>query len=145
MSESNTMVSLRAWLRTCPAIAQTQRFGVDYMREDAGQYALYAAPSTIATRENVLGEEIPQKNQTLNFTFASRVPFGADSIQNAENLAFFQAVTEWIIQQNNERNFPEIAEGRVRSIVPTLTAYAAEAGDDTAMYQIQIRLNYRRT
>lgn len=145
MSESNTMTSLRAWLRTCPAIAQSQRFGVDYMREDAGQYALYAAPSPIATRENVLGEEVPREIQTLNFTFASREAFGADSVQNAENLAFLQFVTEWIIQQNNNKNYPEIEEGRVRSIMPTLTGYASEAGDDTATYQIQIRLTYRRT
>ena len=145
MSESNTMESMRAWLRTCPAIIQTLRFGVDYLRENAGEYALYAAPSTIAMRENVLGEEVPQQTQQLNFTFASREPFGADSQRNAQNLAFFTAVTEWILQQNAEKNFPEITEGRVRSIVPTLTGYAADASDDTATYQIQIRLIYRRT
>ena len=145
MSDVNTVENLRAWLRQCPSIAQTHRFGVDYLRSSVGEYALYAVPSTIATHENVLGEEVPNSVQTQNYTFASRNPFGADSVQNLENLAFYQEVIDWIIQQNAVKNFPEIAEGKVRSIVPTLTGFAADAGDDTAMYQIQIKMTYKRS
>ena len=49
-----------------------------------------------------------------------------------------------MIEQNNARNFPHMEEGRVTAIVPTLTAYPAQVGSDSAKYQIQIQITYRR-
>lgn len=49
-----------------------------------------------------------------------------------------------MIEQNNARNFPRMEEGRVTAIVPTLTAYPAQVGSDSAKYQIQIQITYRR-
>jgi hypothetical protein len=117
---------------------------VDYLAENPTEYAVYAVPSAIVYRENVLGEEIPADIQTINFIFASKESYGADVVQNLANLGFYDEVTMWILEQNRVRNFPKISEGRVRSIVPTLTAYPAEIGSDAAKYQIQIRVTYRR-
>lgn len=116
---------------------------MDYLAKEPTEYAIYSVPSTISYHENILGEDIPDSIQTLNFIFASKQPYGADIQQNLENLAFYQDVVAWIIEQNTARNFPEISEGKVKSIVPTLTAYPAEIGSDTAKYQIQLKLTYR--
>lgn len=144
MQTVNSAEALRTWLRQCPALSPNNRFRVDYLAENPTEYAVYAVPSAIVYRENVLGEEIPADIQTINFIFASKESYGADVVQNLANLGFYDEVTMWILEQNRVRNFPKISEGRVRSIVPTLTAYPAEIGSDAAKYQIQIRVTYRR-
>ena len=118
----NNTEQIRAWFRTCPAILHSNRFRIDYLSENPTEYAIYASPSTITYHENVLGEEIPDAIQTLNFIFASKESFGADVQQNLANMGFYDAVVAWVIEQNALRNFPEINGGRIKSIVPTLTA-----------------------
>lgn len=136
---------LREWLRECPALASGNRFRVDYLSEASTEYTLNASPSSLSYRENILGERVLQDNQYINYVFAARVPYGAEVTQNLQNLEFFRQVTAWIIEQNNTGNFPEISEGRVTAITPTLSAYPVTIGSAAAKYQIQIRIDYRRT
>lgn len=142
-SKTNTEL-LRDWFRTCPALSKSNRFRVDYLAESPTEYAIYASPTTITYHENIWGEEIPDDIQTLNFIFASKEQYGADIQQNLANLGFYDAVICWVIEQNSARNLPRINEGTVKSIVPTLTQYVAEVGSDSAKYQIQLKLTYRR-
>lgn len=144
MPEINNVEQLRDWFRTCPAISDKNRFRVDYLSESPTEYAIYATPSTISYKENVLGEEIPNAIQTLNFIFASKESYGADVQQNLANMGFYDDVVLWVIEQNAKRNFPQINGGRVKSIVPTLTAYPAQIGSNSAKYQIQLRMTYKR-
>ncbi len=143
MPELNSTEQLRKWFRTCPILNAKSRFHVDYLAKEPTEYAIYSVPSTLSYHENILGEDVPDSIQTLNFIFASKQPYGADARQNLANLAFYQGIVAWVIEQNAARNFPEISEGKVKSIVPTLTAYPAEIGSDSAKYQIQLRLTYR--
>lgn len=142
--EVNNAEQLREWFKSCPALAPGNRFRIDYLAEDPTEYAIYAVPSQLNYRENVLGEEIPLPIQTVNYIFASKESYGADVEQNLANLGFYDEVVAWIIEQNVQRNFPTINEGRVKSIVPTLTAYPVQIGSDSAKYQIQLRMTYRR-
>ena len=144
MSDINSIEKLRDWFRECPAILRGNRFRVDYVAEKPTEYAIYAVPSTLRYHENILGEEVPDDIQTQNFIFASKENYGADIEQNLANIKFHQDVTDWIIEQNATRNFPQWNDGRVTSIVPTLTAYPAQVGSSTAKYQIQLRITYRR-
>lgn len=125
-------------------LSASNRFRVDYLSESPTEYAIFAVPTSINFHENVLGESVPDDTQTINYIFASKEQFGADVEQNLANLGFYQDVVEWIIQQNSARNLPRINEGRVTSIVPTLTQYPVEPGADSARYQIQLKLTYRR-
>jgi hypothetical protein len=143
--ELNNAEQLRAWFRTCPALMPGNRFRVDYLAENPTEYALYAVPSQINYREKVLGEESPAGIQSVNYIFASKESYGADVEQNLANLGFYDEIVAWVIAQNAVRNFPAINEGRIKSIVPTLTAYPIEVGSDTARYQIQLRITYKRS
>lgn len=136
---------LREWFQDCPALAKNSRFRMDYLAESPTEYALYAVPSQINYRENILGEEVPVDIQTINYIFASKESYGADVEQNLANLGFYDEVVKWILTQNADRNFPTLNEGRVKSVVPTLTAYPVQIGSDVAKYQIQIKITYRRT
>jgi len=142
--ELNNAERLREWFCGCPALMANSRFNVDYLPENPTEYSLFAVPSEIAYRENVLGEMIPRDIQTIDWIFASKESYGPDVEQNLANLGFYDEVTAWIIEQNAQRNLPSMNEGRIRSIVPTLTAYPVEPGSDVARYQIQIRITYRR-
>lgn len=140
----NNAEQLRAWFRGCPALASGNRFRMDYLAENPTEYALFAVPSQINYRENVLGEEVPLDIQSVNYIFASKESYGADVVQNLANLGFYDEVVAWILEQNAKRNFPQINEGRIKSIVPTLTAYPIQIGSDAAKYQIQLKITYRR-
>lgn len=143
-TSSSIVEALQAWFRTCPRLTSGAKVGVDWLPDEPLEYAIYATPTTIRTRENVLGEEVPLDIQTQNFIFASKERFGADIGQNLNNQAFYESIIAWIWEQNERRNLPQIPNGTVKSIVPTLTAFIAEAGADTARYQIQLKLTYRR-
>lgn len=144
MPDINNTEAMRLWFRQCPAISKANRFRADYLAESPTEYAVFSVPSMLRSSENILGETVILADQTQNFIFASKEVYGADIQQNLANLAFYQEVTEWIIQQNNEGNFPEWDGGEVKAILPTLTAYPAQVGSNVAKYQIQIRVDYRR-
>ena len=140
---SETITNLRNWFRSCPELKTGKKVGVDYLSESPTEYAIYAVPSTLKTHENILGEEVLDDIQTVNYIFASKEVYGADARQNMANLEFYQRVGDWIIKQNAEGNFPEWA-GTIKSILPTLTAYPAKVGSSAAKYQIQMKITYRR-
>lgn len=144
MPTVNNVEHLRKWFRTCPLLSPDNHFRVDYLAEEATEYALYAVPSNIVYHENVLGEHVPNDIQSLNFIFASKENYGANELQNIANYGFYQDITDWIVEQNSLRKLPCVNEGRVLSVVPTLTQYVAIPGTNSAKYQIQIKLTYRR-
>lgn len=141
---NNRYAQLRAWFRTCPVLNKKFHLRVDYSADTPTEYAIYALPSTIAYRENVLGEMIPNDIQEINFIFASNEYWGADEKQNLENHTVYQEIVAWVNEQNALQNFPKIPEGRVKSIVPTLTQYVTEVSANTARYQIQLKMSYKR-
>ena len=138
----NNAENLRTWLRTCPTVAATNRFGADYMGENAVEYGVFSVPSSYKFTENILGEQYPSFRQEQNFVFASKNPYGSDSTQNLENLAFWQDIVKWIWQQNRSGNFPAWDDGKVVAIMPTITGAMISAGSNVARYQIQLRVTY---
>ena len=139
---TNNAGAVRAWLRTCPDVERARVFGADYLGDEES-YSLDVTPTALKYRENILGEMVLRETQEQNFVFASRELYGDQFQQNLSNLAFFQAVSAWIIQQNNARNFPSWEGGEVTAIVPTLSAYPIAMGSAFARYQIQIKVTYR--
>ena len=143
MSEPiNNTASMRTWLRSCPQIERARLLGADYLGDEES-YSLDVTPTALKYQRNILGEDLLREEQEQNFVFASREAYGADYRQNLDNLAFFQAVAKWVIDQNNARNFPDWEGGEVVAIVPTLSAYPITMGSAYARYQIQIKVTYR--
>ena len=139
----NRIEAMRQWFRTCPLLTGS-RVGVNYIGEKPTSFAVIASPSSIATHENVLGEDVPNEMQQLNFTFAATDSYGADIAVNAGVQKLYDDIVQWILDKNAAKDFPEIDLGTVKSITPTLTAYPSQVGTDTAVYRIQLKLIYRR-
>ncbi len=142
MNTINNAGAVRAWLRNCPEVVRARAFGADYLGEKES-YSLDAVPTALKYVENILGDYTLRETQEQNFVFASRELYGDQFQQNLDNLAFFQAVSAWIIDRNNARDFPEWDGGEVVAIVPTLNAYPIAMGSAFARYQIQIKVTYR--
>lgn len=144
MAETSTTENVRAWLRTCPVIPNNVRFNVDFMEDAPVQYALYSSPTTMDYGTDVLGEVYVKPIQELNYIFQALFYYSKDIRQNLDNLDFFTKVVDWIYQQNARKNFPQIAQGKVLSIMPTLSPYVYDADSDSGRYQIQLKIRYRR-
>lgn len=142
MSES-AIESIRQWFRGCPLLTG-ERVGVNYIGEKPTSFAVIASPSSIVTHQNVLGEDVPNDEQQLNFSLAATDSYGADIAANASTQKLYDDIVQWILDQNIARNLPQIPVGKVRSITPTLTAYPSQVGADTAVYRIQLKVIYRR-
>lgn len=136
--------AIRNWFRECPCLQKGNRFGIDYLSADPTEYAIYLSPSALASFVDITGEVCVRPVQELNFVFASREKHPSDVLQALANHGFYNGVIDWIIQQNKDQNFPEISEGSVISIMPSLTQYLFEAGANSGRYQISCKLKYRR-
>ena len=144
MSVVNTVENIRAWFLTCPTVSEILMFGVDYLGSKATECAIYALPSTLKYTEDVIGTITYNKRQVRSFVLAVRFPFSDDAQRNLENLKFFDVVQQWMYEQNELKNFPEIEEGAVVSIIPTKTQCVVSANADSADYQLQFSITYDR-
>ena len=106
MPTTNNMDSIREWLRTCPAVAQGVPFGADYLGDDPEKFALVSVTSLTRTKENIIGETIQLPDQQQAFSLDYRAPFSADPETNLATIDLFQAIHDWIMEQNNAGNFP---------------------------------------
>ena len=141
MARINNAEALRDWLRTCPEIDRTAAFSVDFLGDQAG-YALCAAPSELAWRENILGEAKPAPMQRTDYWLDARMPVGADAGQGLDNLAHWQAMASWIAAQSAAGRLPDWESGRVTAVLPAVSAAPVEAGADMARYRLRLRVEY---
>lgn len=139
-----TVEAIRSWFRQCPAIQKGNRFGIDNLTADPTEYAIYLSPSNLATGIDVTGEVFVKSVQEQTFVFASREKHPRDVLQALANHGFYEEVITWMLRQNKARNFPEIPNGSVIAIVPSLTQYLFEAGANSGRYQISCKMKYRR-
>ena len=142
--DENKVEQLRKWLRLCPYLQKSSAFRVNYLGAEEVEYALTQVPSLIRYRRNVLGEEEPLSTQTEQFSLQLRLPYGKDIQENMRCTAWCQQILEWIIAQCQPQRYPEFRDGRVLSIVPTLSPYVAQAGQGTAGYEIMLQVTYER-
>ena len=139
-----TVEALRDWFRQCPLLESGNRFGVDNLHADPTEYAIFMTPSSLATAVDITGEVYVKSVQERTFVFASREKHPSDMLQALANHGFYDGVISWIIQQNKLKNFPELPDGSVIYIMPSLTQYLFEAGANSGRYQISCKMKYRR-
>lgn len=134
--------SLRDYIRTCPhldAFNNAIKVNVNYLESDTDTYSIEEVPIEPIVKRYVNGDSIRQ----YAFIFTSREPYGVDVLQNIDNSGFYEKFAEWIETQNNNEIFPLLDDGlEVLEIKVTSTGYAFAVTEDTAQFQIQLRLKY---
>lgn len=136
--------SLRNYIRTCPHLDTFNnaiRVNVNYLEPYADTYSIEEVPIEPILKQYVNGDSIRQ----YAFIFTSRKPYGVDVLQNIDNSGFYEKFAEWIEKNNNNDIFPLLDNGlEPLEIKVTSTGYAFAVTEDTAQYQINLRLKYFR-
>lgn len=129
---------VRDFVLTFPALDENGCLYVDYLGDKAIEYAVEAVPCNPVYRQYTDGGCMKQ----FLFLFASREYYSADVNQCIENLAFYENFANWIRQKNLSGDFPDL-DGREPAAIEVLTGgYAFDADENTARYQMQLRLLY---
>lgn len=133
---------LRNYIRKCPHLGTFNnaiRVNVNYLEPHADNYSIEEIPIEPILKEYVNGDSIRQ----YAFIFTSREPYGADVLQNIDNSGFYEKFAEWVEQNSDDGIFPKLDNNlEPLEIKVTSTGYAFAVTEDTAQFQIQLRLKY---
>lgn len=134
--------ALRDYIRTCPHLDTFNnaiKINVNYLEPETDTYSIEEVPIEPILKTYVNGDSIRQ----YAFIFTSREPYGVDVLQNIDNSGFYEKFADWIENQNNNEIFP-LLTNRLEplEIKVTSTGYAFAVTEDTAQFQIQLRLKY---
>ena len=147
MSEAKpTIAALRAWLKTCPLIADEQEatgaaFRIAGLDEEATAFSIEDSPTDPVTAVFFSG-----RNLAKSYIFVSRRDYSeAQSVQIA-NSGFFEQLTDWVLAQNDCGHLPDLSEcGRDKqslSVSVTSTGYIVTSSAGSCRMQMQLRLTY---
>lgn len=133
---------LRDYIRNCPHLDTFNnaiKVNVNYLEPQADTYSIEEVPIEPILKRYVNGDSIRQ----YAFIFTSREPYGADVFQNIDNSGFYEKFADWVENQDDNEIFPLLDNGlEPISIEVTSTGYAFAVTEDTAQFQIQLRLKY---
>lgn len=133
--------SIRNYIRTCPHLDTYNnaiKVNVNYLEPNADTYSIEEIPIDPIVKKYINGDTVRQ----YAFIFASREPYGSDVLQNIDNSGFYEKFADWIEDNNDNGILPVLENLESLGIEVTSTGYAFAVTEDTAQYQIQLRLKY---
>ncbi|HUM44086.1 MAG TPA: hypothetical protein PKI14_14180 [Fervidobacterium sp.] len=130
---------IREYFLNCPILDEYARLNIDFLGVEPTQYTIEGQPVDPVIQKYVDGGALKQ----YVFVFGSREYYGADVLQNIENSGFFERFAEWVEEQSEKENLPELEGNKQAISMEVLTSgYLFSASEDNARYQIQMRLIY---
>ncbi|CAM3017575.1 chloramphenicol resistance protein [Hathewaya histolytica] len=130
------------YIRTCPHLDifnNAIRLNVDYLDSNTDTYSIEEIQGEPILKKYINGDSICQ----YDFIFTSRESFGDEVFKNIDNSGFYEKFVEWIEDQNHNKVFPNLENGLAPlEIKVTSTGYAFPVTNNTAKFQIQLRLKY---
>lgn len=134
--------SLRDYMRNLKCLETFNnaiRVNVNYLEENPDTYSIEEVPIEPIVKKYVNGDSIRQ----YAFIFTSREPYGVDVLTNIDNSGFYEKLADEIEDNNDKGIFPLLDNGlEPLAIEVTSTGYAFAVTEDTAQFQIQLRLKY---
>jgi len=107
------------------------------LSNNVNTYSLDKIPTASTVEKWIFGVEIHKDA----FTFRGRFDYTADTINNLENIGFFENFEQIINQKNKNKDLPDI-EG-IESIECLNAGTLNSATANTAEFDIQIQIKYR--
>lgn len=134
----NIMEGVRAFIRKYPPLAEN-KLNVDFLPADARSYSVEAVPANDVVKTYLDGSTVRQ----FLFVLASRESYGGEVLRQLDNLGFYEDFALWLKQQNLQKKFPNLGDGKeIIGIEATTSGYALSTGEDKARYQIQCKLEF---
>lgn len=112
---------------------------VDYMGERPVEYTIEVLPCNPIVETFVDGSS----NRQYLFAFGSREYYSQERLQNIQNSAFYERLSDWVEVQSVNNILPELPEGmEAQELEVVSTGYLYDGSMSNARYQIQLRLLY---
>lgn len=112
---------------------------VDYLGEKPVEYSIEVLPCDPIVKRYVGGDTVRQ----YLFAFGSREYYSQERLQNIENSAFYERLSDWVEIQNRSGNMPALPDGmEAQEIQVVSSGYLFDGAKSNARYQIQLRLQY---
>lgn len=115
---------------------------INYLGDNVDDYCIEAIPAERIVRQDIEGRKEKQKI----FVFASRTAYSQDVIENEDVYVFFEELAEWIEEQNDIENYPDISEieniEEILSIEVKDSPYICAVSETEARYQMELKISY---
>lgn len=114
------------------------QINADMLDNDINNYSLDKIPTDVETQRWIIGPRICRDV----FSFRSRMAYSQDTINNLENIGFFEKFEDIIINKNKQHDLPII--DKIESIECLNCGTMNNADTNTAEFDIQIQITYRK-
>lgn len=129
------------WIKGCPVF---ERLYFNFGTADVGTSTFIPIPTDRTVKKDIFDNEIKQYDFAVSsFNFVDDATF--DGAENIEGMALLQQLTEWIEQQNIEKNFPDFGEKCfVEKIEAVQNIPASLRMQNISKYLSQYRITYEK-
>lgn len=132
MSEKSKMELIKEFMESCPLL-KGGKVNVDYIKDEIDSYSIDETPNTTILQKFQDGGSRRQ----ITFNFSISAPF--NTLENIQNSRFCDDLMEWVEQQDNIGNYPEI-EGAER--ITCNRGTILQTTETTAIYVMPINFIY---
>ncbi len=133
MADKSKIEEIRDFIEKCPLLKKG-KVNVDYIKNKPQSYSVDETPTEPILNKFTDGESRRQ----INFDFSIQASFSI--LENIKNSKFCDDFTEWIEEQNDIENLPQI-EG-IESIECTGRGTILQTTESTAIYVIPMKVIY---
>lgn len=130
------------FLSKADVFSDKPKIKVDYLGDKINNYSLEAVPAERIVKGFIDGSKRKQKI----FVFASRKTYSQDEVDNLDNYKLFEYLAEWVEEQNDDENYPDISDieniEEIEAIEIIDSPYVAVVSENEARYQMEIKITY---
>lgn len=130
---------IRDFIQTYTELESSAPVWVEYLGNVPTEYAVLPLAGGRVIETYITGKRV------MEYPFAFRsMESTADDLARLENNGFFEAFAEWLDDQTEFDNLPDLPDGKTAESIEALGwGYLFEQGEsDTGIYQVQCRLVY---
>lgn len=112
---------------------------VDFLGEKPVEYAIETLPCDPIVKRYANGSTVRQ----YLFAFGSREYYSQERLQNIQNSAFYEKLSDWVEEKDRSETFPELPDGmEAEGLRVVSSGYLFDGSMKNARYQIQLQLLY---
>lgn len=134
--------SIRNFIMTCPYLnAVGNGVNVNYLGDQPDTYCINQEPDEIIIKKYVNGDTLRE----YNFILVSKENYTDDLMKNLKISSFYEKFLDWIGEQNNNGNLPNLGENKKSISVEAINnGHVLKVENDKVIYQIKCKLIYLR-
>lgn len=112
---------------------------VDFLGEKPVEYVIETLPCDPIVKRYANGSTVRQ----YLFAFGSREYYSQERLQNIQNSAFYEKLSDWVEEKDRSETFPELPDGmEAEGLRVVSSGYLFDGSMKNARYQIQLQLLY---